>query len=174
MAMAIEENVDSNNTNKSDEELNSGNNTEDNSNSSQENNSEGEKTVDELVQEKVEAIIKNRIQRETEKTHKVQETLDTTIAELNTLKQEKETLLNANKEYNSQILKLNLSISEGVSLDVINSLKGETEEDLKNAISVIKSQTNNKNNSLFSGKEFSKSEETVSSIILSKIKNKEK
>lgn len=173
--MAIEENVDSNNVNKSDnQELSSENNTENNSNSSQENNSEGEKTVDELVQEKVEAIIKNRIQRETEKTHKVQETLDATIAELNTLKQEKETLLNANKEYNSQLLKLNLSISEGVSLDVINSLKGETEEDLKNAISVIKSQNNSNKNSLFSGKEFNKSEETVSSIILSKIKNKEK
>lgn len=122
------------------------NNVDENNNSEEKSNNDNsdEKLYSEKeFQTKLNSVIADRVSRENGKTQKVQEQLDSTLAEFETLKNSEGEIADKLAIAEDNLMKFKLSVSEGVSIDLINTLKGSTEDELKASIKLIKDSGNN-------------------------------
>lgn len=121
------------------------------------------------VSEKVEEVIKSRLVRETEKLQKdLKEDFE---KQLKALKKEKEALESDKAQTARTLLIQELALEENVSLNLIESLKGESKEDLLASLKLVRELSQKKEvKPVFSGKDFSQETKSISSMILSGIK----
>lgn len=139
--------------------------------------SEGFKTA---VNQEVERVIQGRIQRFSDKVKKLQEESDASasrIQELEDLLRAKDSESEALKQENSVLVQDSLVWSvanqEGLSYDVVSSLKGSTLEELTAAARLVKESGKSNSSSvdrLFNGKGFEEGSASLTDIILSKYK----
>lgn len=121
------------------------------------------------VSEKVEEVIKARLGRETEKLQKdLQEDFE---KQLEALKKEKEALESEKAQTARTLLVQELALEENVSLNLIESLKGESKEDLLASLKLVRELSQKKEvKPVFTGKDFSQETKSISSMILSGMK----
>lgn len=115
------------------------------------------------VEEKVQAILKDRLSRESAKTEKSMKDFEEKINVLNNLVSSKEKEL---ESFKKESFKKELALSSGFDIEVIDSLKGDTEEEIVSSLEKIKSATSGREMSnLFSGKTYENTSKSIADII---------
>lgn len=115
------------------------------------------------VEEKVQAILKDRLARESAKTEKSIKGFEEKIEILNNLVSSKEQEL---ESFKNDSFKKELALSSGFDIDVIDSLKGDTQEEIISSLEKIKSATSGREMSnLFSGKTYENTSKSIADII---------
>lgn len=115
------------------------------------------------VEEKVQSILKDRLERESNKNQKVIQGFEEKINVLNNLVSSKEQEL---ESFKNESFKKELALSSGFDIDVIESLKGDTQEELISSLEKIKSATSGREMSnLFSGKTYENTSKSIADII---------
>lgn len=139
--------------------------------------SEGFKTA---VNQEVERVIQGRIQRFSDKVKKLQEESDASASRIQELEDllgakdsESEALEQENSALKQESLVWSVANQEGLSYDVVSTLKGSTLEELTAAARLVKDSGKSNSSSvdrLFNGKGFEEGSASLTDIILSKYK----
>lgn len=114
------------------------------------------KEFKDLVAEEVEKIIQSRISREVQKTKAIENELDQ-------LKTQNEELLNSNQNLKSIVSNVEMeniyykvALEDGISFNIVQSLKGDNYDELKEAVKNIKNIKSNNVDNIFDGKSYGK------------------
>lgn len=117
------------------------------------------------IQQKVDAAVRDRLQRESAKTDAVQKQLDEALEKVTQLSDIISDNTSKFEEVQLENVQLGLALAEGVTVDLIKTLKGSTIEELAENLKVVKTaNTTNSSHSGFKGKEYNSEDQSSAAI----------